>query len=102
MFVAGVSTEKVGEVAQTPIGVTPSTSTVSRFNQTLTEQFEVWRQRALQAHWRILYLDGVHFTIRHGDQADSTILLTVLGVDLEGNKEGSHYVHVLKKARMGG
>ncbi|HVB21302.1 MAG TPA: transposase [Ktedonobacteraceae bacterium] len=87
MFVAGVSTEKVGEVAQTLIGVTPSASTVSRLNQTLTGQFETWRQRILQAHWRILYLDGVHFTVRHGDQTDSTILLTALGVDLEGNKE---------------
>ena len=87
MFVAGVSTEKVGDVAQTLIGVAPSASTVSRLNQTLTEQFETWRQRALQVHWRILYLDGVHFTVRHGDQTDSTILLTALGVDLEGNKE---------------
>jgi putative transposase len=87
MFVSGVSTQKVGEVAQTLIGVAPSSSTVSRLNQTLTEQFETWRQRPLQAHYRILYLDGVHFTVRHGDQTDSTILLTALGVDLEGNKE---------------
>lgn len=87
MFVAGVSTQKVGEVAQTLIGVAPSASTVSRLNQTLTEQFETWRERRLQEHWRILYLDGVHFDIRHGDQVDSTIILTVLGVDLEGNKE---------------
>lgn len=67
MFIAGVSTEKVGEVAQTLIGVAPSSSTVSRLNQTLAEQFETWRQRPLQTHWRILYLDGVHFTVRHGD-----------------------------------
>jgi transposase-like protein len=40
-----------------------------------------------RTHWRILYLDGVHFSIRHGDQADSTIILTALGVDLAGNKE---------------
>jgi transposase-like protein len=32
-------------------------------------------------------LDGVHFSIRHGDKADSTIILTALGVDLAGNKE---------------
>jgi putative transposase len=37
--------------------------------------------------WRILYLDGIHFTIRHGDKADATLILTALGVDLEGNKE---------------
>jgi putative transposase len=41
----------------------------------------------LQGHWRILYLYGVHFRIRHGDKADSTIILRALGVDLAGNKE---------------
>lgn len=87
MFVAGVSTHKVGEVAQTLMGVAPSASAVSRLNHSLTEQFEAWRERPLQAHWRILYLDGIHFEVRHGDQTDSTILLTALGVDLEGNKE---------------
>ncbi len=87
MFVAGTSTQKVGEVAQTLLGVAPSASAVSRLNQTLTQQFEAWRQRPLQEHWRILYLDGIHFSIRHGDQADSTIILTALGVDLAGNKE---------------
>jgi len=47
----------------------------------------MWRERSLQEHWRILYLDGVHFSVRHGDQADSTLILTALGVDLAGNKE---------------
>jgi putative transposase len=87
MFVAGTSTHKVGEVAQTLLGVAPSASTISRLNQTLTQQFETWRQRPLQEHWRILYLDGVHFSIRHGEKADSTIILTALGVDPAGNKE---------------
>src|SRR5258706_7919943 len=87
MFVAGVSTHKVGEVAETLMGVAPSASTISRLNQSLSHQFDTWRQRSLQEHWRVLYLDGVHFSIRHGDKADSTIILTALGVDLEGNKE---------------
>ena len=87
MFVKGVSTHQVGEVAQTLMGVAPSASAVSRLNQTLTEQFEAWRERPLLSHYRIVYLDGVHFAVRHGDQTDSTILLTALGVDLEGNKE---------------
>ncbi len=87
LFVAGTSTHKVGEVAQTLLGATPSASAISRLNQTLTQLFAAWRERSLQEHWRILYLDGVHFRIRHGDQADSTIILTALGVDLAGNKE---------------
>src|SRR5712692_4261573 len=87
MFVSGVSTHKVGEVAQTLMGVAPSASAVSRLNQTLTEQYEAWRERPLLTHYRILYLDGIHFTVRHGTQTDSTIILTALGVDLEGNKD---------------
>src|SRR5438309_8772185 len=87
MFVAGTSTHKVGEVAQTLMGIAPSASTISRLNHTLTQQFEAWRERRLQEHYRMVYLDGVHFSIRHGDKADSTIILTALGVDLNGNKE---------------
>ena len=87
MFVTGTSTHKVGEVAQTLMGVAPSASAISRLNQSLTHQFEAWRERPLQEHWRIVYLDGVHFSIRHGNKADSTIILTALGVDLTGNKE---------------
>jgi len=83
----GGSTHKGGEVAEKLMGVGPSASAVSRLNQTLTEQFEAWRRRPLLAHYRILYLDGIHFTVRHGNQTDSTIILTALAVDLEGNKD---------------
>jgi transposase-like protein len=87
MFVSGVSTHKGGEVAEKLMGVGPSASAVSRLNQTLTEQFAMWRERPLLAHYRILYLDGIHYTVRHGSQTDSTIILTALAVDLQGNKD---------------
>jgi putative transposase len=87
MFVSGVSTHNVGEVTQTLLGVAPSASAVSRLNQTLTEQYEAWRVRPLLAHYRILYLDGIHFTVRHGTQTDATMILKALGVDLEGSRE---------------
>src|SRR5258708_4910206 len=87
MFVSGTSTHKVGEVAATLMGVAPSASTISRLNQTLTEQYETWRERPLQAHYRILYLDGIYFEVRHGSQVDSTVILTALSVDFEGKKE---------------
>ena len=87
MFVSGTSTHKVGSVAEKLMGAAPSSSAVSRLNQTLSEQYEIWRVRPLFSHYRILYLDGIHFRVRHGTQTDSTIILTALGVDLEGNKD---------------
>ena len=87
MFVSGTSTQKVGKVAEKLLGVAPSASTVSRLNQALTEQYEAWRERRLLEHYRIIYLDGIHFTVRHRTQTDATMILTALGVDLEGNRE---------------
>lgn len=87
MFVSGTSTAKVGAVAQTLMGVVPSASSVSRLNQSLTDQYEQWRKRSLQQHYRVIYVDGVYFAVRHGEQCDSTVILTALGVDLEGKRE---------------
>jgi putative transposase len=87
MFVSGTSTQKVGKVAEKLMGVSPSASAVSRLNQTLTEQYEAWRERPLLTHYRIISLDGIHFTVRHGKETDATMILTALGVDLEDSRE---------------
>lgn len=87
MFVAGVSTEKVGPVAETLMGITPSSSAVSRLNGSLSEKFEAWRQRPLEAEWQIIYLDGVYYKVRHGDEAVSMPFLVALAVDQQGNKQ---------------
>jgi putative transposase len=87
MLVSGTSTHKVGKVTEKLMGTAPSASAVSPLNQSLTEQEEAWRQRPLLAHYRLLYLDGIPLTVRHGSQTDSTIIFTALGGDLEGNKE---------------
>ncbi len=73
-----MSTHKVGEVAETLMGVAPRSNAISRLNRDLEQQFTAWRGLPLQAHWRMLYLDGVHFSVRHGDQADSTVILKAL------------------------
>lgn len=87
MFIAGVSTAKVGEVAEQLIGVAPSKSAVSRLNSDLQVQFKEWRERRLAEHWRVFYCDGIYFDVRHGEQADRMVVLVVLAVDPSGAKE---------------
>ena len=87
MFVAGVSTAKVGEVAEQLIGVAPSKSAVSRLNADLQVQFKGWRERKLAEHWRVFYCDGIYFEVRHGELSDRMVLLAVLAVDPSGAKE---------------
>ena len=33
---------------------------ISRLNRDLEQQFTAWRERRLQEHGRVLYLDGIH------------------------------------------
>jgi putative transposase len=87
MFVAGVSTARVGDVAEQLIGVAPSKSAVSRLNSDLQAQFKEWRERRLAEHWRIIYCDGIYFDVRHAEQADRMVVLAVLAVDPSGAKE---------------
>jgi putative transposase len=87
MFVAGVSTAKVGQIAQTLMGVAPSKSAVSRLNADLSDQLEEWHKRKLASQWQIIYLDGVYYKVRHGAEAVSMPLVIALGVDQAGHKE---------------
>lgn len=87
MFVSGTSTAKVGEVAQTLLEVAPSASAVSRMNADLTAQFEAWRTRALAEAWLVIYLDGIYFSVRHGEGAVSMPVLVALAADPSGHKK---------------
>ena len=56
----------------------------------------------MQAYWRMLSLDGIHFSVRHGDKADAIMILVALGVDLEGNKEVLARRPAPRRAKMDG
>lgn len=87
MFFHGVSESKVGRVISPLLEVTPSASTISRLAHDLEGECEQWRTRDLQAHYRVIYLDGVYFPIMHDGKKDETPLLVALGVDDQGQKQ---------------
>jgi transposase-like protein len=87
MFVAGVSTAKVGPVAEQLIEVAPSKSAVSRLNADLEAQFKEWRERSLATRYKVIYADGIYYEVRHGEVADHMVVLAAMGVDLQGDKQ---------------
>ncbi len=87
MFFGGVSQRQVGPVVEPLLGVSPSASAVSRLAHDLEGECAAWRERPLQSHYQVIYLDGVYFPILHGDKKDETPLLVALGVDERGRKE---------------
>jgi transposase-like protein len=87
MFVQGVSTEKVGQVVSGLSGIQPSPSTVSRVFHTLEGEFEEWKKRSLQSHYRYVFADGTYFSVIYDQESKKMPILAVIGIDLEGKKE---------------
>jgi transposase-like protein len=87
MFFGGVSQSRVGVVVEPLLGEAPSANTVSRLAHDLQTECDTWRQRPLQAHYRIIHLDGVYFPVMHEQKKDEIPLLVALGVDDQGRKE---------------
>ncbi len=87
MFFGGVSQSQVGPVIEPLLGRSPSASAVSRLAHDLEGECAAWRERPLQAHYRVIYLDGVYFPILHDGKKDETPLLVAVGVDEQGRKE---------------
>jgi putative transposase len=87
MFIKGVSTRKVGEVTGLLVEEKPSAATVSRVFQSLRGEYEAWRGRPLDGHYRYLYLDGVYFMIGYEQRFVKEPVLAALGVNLKGEKE---------------
>jgi putative transposase len=87
MFVKGVSTRGVGGVVETLTGSTLSPSTVSRVFHTLEGEYEGWKKRPLEAHYRYAFADGTYFSVIYDGEGHKMPILTVIAITLSGDRE---------------
>jgi putative transposase len=95
MFLAGVSTRRVGEILERITGLSVSASSVSNLSRKLDDQVRAFHTRPLQDTYRYLFLDGLYLKAR-GEKTSPTrsrrktqrrIVLVAYGVTAEGIKE---------------
>lgn len=86
MFIAGVSTRRVGQVIESLTGSQPSASTVSRVFHTLESEYEAWKKRPLEAYYDYAFADGTYFTVMYDNEAHKMPILAVVGIDTTGNR----------------
>jgi len=87
VFLAGVSTRRVGETLEKVLGYKVSAGTVSEVCKgldTLVRQF--WR-RQIGDRWRYLLLDAVVIKNRSAIGTEKRFVLCALGISVEGKKE---------------
>lgn len=89
MYLAGVSVRRVEDVTEALWGTRVSSGTVSRLNQRIYEQIEVWRQRPITGTFPYVYLDGVSLKRSWGGEVRNVSVLIAIGVGADG------YRHIL-------
>jgi transposase-like protein len=86
-YLEGVSTRRVGDIAEALVGEGISAATVSRLNGRLSERLQEWRERPLLGAYPYLYLDGISLTVRWGGSCERVSVLVAIGVTQEGFRE---------------
>lgn len=87
MFLAGVSTRRVGEVLAQVWGRQVSAQTVSNISQSLDREVKIYQQRKLADHYRYLLFDGIVLKVKGAVRVYHRPVLVVYGITTDGQKE---------------
>ena len=87
VFLAGVSTRRVGEVVQPLLGVRWSASTVSTVTKALDGAVHQFQRRALLDEYQVLVLDGVTMQVKDALGTKKRLVLVAYGITVFGTRE---------------
>ena len=87
VFLAGVSTRRVGEVVQPLLGVRWSATTVSAVTQALDAAVAHFQRRPLLDEYQVLFLDGVTMRVKGALGMTKRLVLVAYGITVFGRRE---------------
>lgn len=87
LFSLGNSYSQIQEHIEDIYGVSFSKPAISEVTDKLIPMLEEWKSRPLQEVYPFIYLDAIHYKVREEGQYVSKAFYTVLGVNIEGQKE---------------
>ena len=86
IFLAGVSTRRVGAVVCALLDTRISSSTVSRITRSLDQHVRQFHTRPLLDEYQYLILDGIRLKIRHNGTYQTRTVLVAYGITLFGQR----------------
>lgn len=87
LYAKGMSTNDIVEFMSDTYGVKYSPMQVSIITNRLLEDIKEWQVRPLEADWAVLWIDAIHYKIRHEGRVVTKAAMLVLGVDLSGMQD---------------
>jgi transposase-like protein len=93
LYAKGVSTRDIQDTLHELYGVEVSPTTISTVTDKVWSLVEAWQSRPLATVYPSVYLDAIHLKLRRDGKVLNPAVSIVLGVDLEGQRDGlGHWV----------
>jgi putative transposase len=87
LYAKGMSARDIQDTLHDAYGVEVSPATISTVTDKIWPLVEAWQNRPLSAIYPIVYLDAIHLKVRRDGRVQNTAVYSVLGVDLEGQRD---------------
>lgn len=86
VFLAGISTRRVGEAVSKLLDTKVSSGTVSNITKRLDKKVEAFRKAPILDEYQYLILDGITLKIRYGGKYHKRTILVVYGITVFGKR----------------
>jgi len=87
LYSRGMSYSDIQSHLQEMYGVELSDGTLTAITDRIIPQIKEWQNRPLESIYPVIWLDAMHFKVRHEGIVKSRAIYSVLGVSMEGQKE---------------
>jgi len=87
LYAKGMSNSDIIDFINYTYGVSYSTSQVSLITNQLLEDIKLWQNRPLEDVYPIIWIDAIHYKIRHEGKVISKACMIVLGINTEGQQD---------------
>ena len=87
LYAKGVSTRDIQDHLQRIYGIEVSPTFVSDVTDRVLPKIRAWQSRPLAPLYALMFLDAIHFKVRHEGRIVSKAAYVIIGVDMEGIKE---------------
>lgn len=87
LYAKGASYGDIRDHLMDMYGLEASTATISRVTDKILPLIQEWRSRPLEAVYPFMWLDAIHYKVRHEGRVISRAVYCIIGVNQEGYKE---------------
>lgn len=87
LYAKGMTNADIVDFMNKTYGVTYSTSQISVITNRLLDDIKQWQCRPIDSAYAVLWIDAIHYKIRHEGRVITKAAMLIMGINLEGEQD---------------